>query len=72
MKNRLDIKGRKPPYWWAITYGIILISFTVFVLLKTFVIKSTQIPKVKDSGVYSNSNVGTKFHLISTILELLH
>ncbi len=60
MKNRLDIKGKKPPYWWAITYGIILISFTAFVLLNTFVIKSTQIPNVKDGGVYSNSNPETK------------
>lgn len=60
MKSKLKIKGKKPPYWWAITYGIILISFTAFVLLNTFVIKSTQIVNVKNSGVYTNNNEETK------------
>ena len=43
---------RKPPYWWAITYSILLVGFTSFVLLKVFVIQSTQIADIKDSGIY--------------------
>lgn len=62
MKKILSFKEKKPPYWWAITYGIFLIIFTIFVLLHTFVIKSTQIPNVKDSGVYSNNNIQTKLN----------
>ncbi|MHC1722700.1 MAG: phosphodiester glycosidase family protein [Aminipila sp.] len=58
MKNKLNNKGKNPPYWWAITYGIILISFTVFVLLNTFVIKSTQIPNVV-TQISSDKNQST-------------
>lgn len=62
MKKILYFKDKKPPYWWTITYGTFLIIFTIFVLLNTFVIKSTQIPNIKNSGVYSNNNIQTKLN----------
>ncbi len=46
------ISKRKPPYWWAITYSILLVGFTSFVLLKVFVIQSTQVTDIKGSGIY--------------------
>lgn len=59
MKKILNFKEKKPPYWWAITYGILLITFNVFVLLNTFVIASTQISNVKSSGLYSSDSTET-------------
>lgn len=49
------IISSKRPYWWAVTYGAVLISFTGFVLLKTFIIESAEITKVENSGIYLNS-----------------
>lgn len=60
MRKILNFKEKKPPYWWAITYGVLLITFTIFVLLNTFVIQSTQISNVKNSGLYSNNHIETK------------
>ena len=40
------------PYCWAIFYGITLMSFTSFVLLKTFVVRSTNTVEAKNNGIY--------------------
>lgn len=47
---------RKPPYWWAITYSLLLVGFTSFVLLKVFVIESKNVTDIKGSGIYSEEN----------------
>lgn len=46
---------QKKPFLWAVIYGIILTSFTGFVLLKTFVLPDTVVTQVKNAGVYEES-----------------
>lgn len=41
------------PYCWAVFYSITLISFTAFVLLKTFVVRSAETIQAKNNGIYT-------------------
>ncbi|QAT44147.1 phosphodiester glycosidase family protein [Aminipila luticellarii] len=47
MRNTIRAKRKKPPFWWAFIYSVMLVSFTAFVLLKTFVIQSVQVAEVQ-------------------------
>ncbi|QHI72775.1 phosphodiester glycosidase family protein [Aminipila terrae] len=50
MKKIFNIIRKWPPCWWAVTYSVVLIGFTVLVLLSTFVIESKQVSGIANSG----------------------
>lgn len=51
------MKLSKRPYWWAVTYFILLFAFTVYVLLDTFVIERKYKPATdSDTGEKMSDN----------------
>lgn len=50
---------KKKRMTWRVLYNIVLIAFTAFVLLKTFLIADVQVSSVSSAGVYASSNSST-------------